>query len=604
MKKILGLLSILAVVCFALLGARPRPVDTAMEVRVWRYVSEQLDTLQERLAVLHAVAPSADREELLKRFNGCRAAYKRVEAFVEHQYPTAALRVNGAALLEAEPSEPEEPQHPTGFQVLEDILFGEDSLTHEARIEAVNELSSMAHDVRRVRGFVSDDVAPVSSVVFEALRLNFYRLIAKGITGFDSPVLLASMDEGAETLEGFSAVMLLYGAPAPLLAKAASAEAVLRSAHSFDDFDRAAFLTQRLLPLMEEFHRFQRERNISFEQHPRAVRADAAHFFEKDAFYRFYFAPAGTAAPSPELIALGQTLFYDPALSSTGKRSCGSCHDPAKAFTDRLAVNASLTGDGQLLRNTPTLINAALQPAQFADSRIAFLEDQIHDVVSNKREMGGDFAGIVAALKKQKRYQQLFSEAFPTEREPWRKTSVKQAVAAYVRSLVAMNSRFDSYMRGEEAAMNVEEVRGFNLFMGKAGCGTCHYAPLFSGAVPPLYDKMESEVLGVPANTDTLHAVLDADLGKYHLYRMPHQRRSFKTPGLRNVALTAPYMHNGVYKTLDEVMNFYDRGGGAAMGLDVPNQTLPTDRLGLSADEKRAVIAFMETLTDTVVATK
>lgn len=604
MKKILVALSLLAAASIALLGAGPRPVDTSAEVRVWHYVAAQLDTLQDRLGRLQGSVPATDRAALVSEFGRCRASYKRVEAFVEYHYPTAALRINGAALLEAEPSEPEEPQHPTGFQVVEDVLFAEDSLTAEARLAAGSELSSMAHDVRRIRGFVTAESPPMATAIFEAQRQNLHRLIAKGIAGFDSPVLLASMEEGAETLAGFSAVLQLYHAPAELLAKAYLAEATLRTAESFDDFDRAAFLTKHLLPLMESLHSFQRTQDIPFSTDPRAVRANAAHFFKKDAFDPFYFAPGGATLPSPEFIALGRSLFYDPALSSSGKRSCGSCHNPAKAFTDGLSVNVSLNGDGQLLRNTPTLVNAALQSAQFADSRIAFLEDQIHDVVSNKQEMGGDFTGIVAALKKQKKYQQLFSAAFPSDREPWRKASVKKAVAAYVRSLVAMDSRFDRYMRGNAATMNSEEVRGFNLFMGKAGCGTCHYAPLFSGAVPPLFDKMESEVLGVPATSDTLHPVLDTDLGKFHLYRMPHQQHSFKTVGLRNVALTAPYMHNGVYKTLDEVMDFYNRGGGVGMGLDVTNQTLPPTRLGLSKEEKQAVIAFMHTLTDTVISVR
>ena len=164
-----------------------------------------------------------------------------------------------------------------------------------------------------------------------------------------------------------------------------------------------------------------------------------------------------------------------------------------------------------------------------------------------------------------------------------------------------MNSKFDNYMRGDLTAMNEQEVLGFNLFMGKAKCGTCHFVPLFSGAVPPLFDKMESEVLGVPATTDTINAQIDADSGKYHLYKMPHQLHSFKTPGLRNVELTAPYMHNGVYKTLEEVIRFYDRGGGAGLRLEVQNQTLPPDKLLLTNEEQNALVSFLKALTDTAL---
>jgi len=599
-KRVLAFLITLIAFSCILISAGPHPDDTSREQQVWRYFSARLDTLQGRLSDLRTTTKSGDISAIRQGFADSRAAYKHIEAFVEYYYPSSALRINGAALLEAEPSEPEEPQHPSGFQVVEELLFGQDTLNDETRLVAANEINTMEHDLRRVQNYVAQESAPSASAIFGALRLNLHRLIAKGISGFDSPVLLASLEEGRETLAGLKAVLSLYHVPRTFQEKTEAAIAYLRSGPGFDDFDRADFLTRHLLPLMEEMHSFQKSAQIPFTQESRAVRTDAVHFFEADAFNRYYFAPGGTLAPSQELIALGRALFYDPALSATRKRSCASCHEPGKAFTDGMPLNASLIGGQQLLRNTPTLLNAALQPVQFADSRIAFLEDQIHDVVSNKQEMGGDFAGIVTALKKQSVYQGLFSAAFPSQPDYWQKAYVKKAIAAYVRSLVAMNSRFDRYMQGDAQAINREEVRGFNLFMGKAKCGTCHYAPLFSGAVPPLYDKMESEVLGLPSNTDTLQPQLDKDPGKYRLYKMPHQMRSFKTTGLRNVALTAPYMHNGIYRTLEEVMAFYNRGGGAGLGLDVPNQTLSPDRLNLSASEQQAVISFLKTLTDTV----
>jgi cytochrome c peroxidase len=116
--------------------------------------------------------------------------------------------------------------------------------------------------------------------------------------------------------------------------------------------------------------------------------------------------------------------------------------------------------------------------------------------------------------------------------------------------------------------------------------------------VPPLYDKTESEVLGVPATADTLHPVLDADPGKFLLYGVVHQKHAFKTPTVRNAALTPPYMHNGVYQTLEQVMDFYNRGGGAGLGLAVPTQTLAEDRLHLSQAEQQALIAFIASLND------
>jgi cytochrome c peroxidase len=136
--------------------------------------------------------------------------------------------------------------------------------------------------------------------------------------------------------------------------------------------------------------------------------------------------------------------------------------------------------------------------------------------------------------------------------------------------------------------------------MGKAKCGTCHFMPLFNGTVPPDFTETEFEVIGVPAHNLTFKKnSLDADLGRFAVHKMQLHKAAFKTPTLRNIALTAPYMHNGVFKTLEEVLEFYDLGGGVGIGLDIPNQTLPSDRLNLLESEEGEIIAFLKVLTDT-----
>ena len=149
--------------------------------------------------------------------------------------------------------------------------------------------------------------------------------------------------------------------------------------------------------------------------------------------------------------------------------------------------------------------------------------------------------------------------------------------------------------------LTAEVKKGFNLFMGKANCGTCHFAPNFSGLVPPLFDESESEVLGVRINADSL--ILDDDLGRYASgipsYEAEFYKHSFKTLSVRNVKFSAPYFHNGGFTSLREVMDFYNNGGGAGRGLDVPYQTLSADSLNLNEDEINAIISFMEALSDT-----
>ena len=156
-------------------------------------------------------------------------------------------------------------------------------------------------------------------------------------------------------------------------------------------------------------------------------------------------------------------------------------------------------------------------------------------------------------------------------------------------------------MRGEADSFTAEEKLGFNLYMGKALCATCHFVPLTNGTVPPFFTQHEKEVIGVPETV--ANASLDDDLGFYwrHNQELEVHRGMFKTPTVRNAEVTAPYMHNGVYQTLEQVVDFYNKGGGGGLGFDLPHQTLPFDNLELSAEEEKALVAFMKTLTDTAV---
>jgi cytochrome c peroxidase len=171
---------------------------------------------------------------------------------------------------------------------------------------------------------------------------------------------------------------------------------------------------------------------------------------------------------------------------------------------------------------------------------------------------------------------------------------VMNAIGSYVRSLTRLNSRFDEFMRGNKSAMDTEEIHGFNLFMGKGKCATCHFMPLFNGNFPPGYTTLEMEVIGVPSAAGKKE--IDPDLGRYGIVQLGFLKHAFKTPTLRNAARTSPYMHNGVFASLDQVVDFYDQGGGKGLGLKMDNQTLPFDKLDLDGQEKKDIIAFMKTL--------
>jgi cytochrome c peroxidase len=175
---------------------------------------------------------------------------------------------------------------------------------------------------------------------------------------------------------------------------------------------------------------------------------------------------------------------------------------------------------------------------------------------------------------------------------------VASALAAYVRSLTPFTSAFDQYISGDDNALSPSAKNGFNIFMGKAGCGKCHFAPVFNGLMPPFYTTTEFEVTGTPVNSDFAKPLMDSDMGRYHIVPVESYRRAFKTPTVRDAAVTAPYMHNGVLPTLTSLIDFYDKGGGAGIGLNVPEQTLLPSPLNLTNEEKSELTAFIESLTD------
>jgi cytochrome c peroxidase len=257
-----------------------------------------------------------------------------------------------------------------------------------------------------------------------------------------------------------------------------------------------------------------------------------------------------------------------------------------------------VAGRAALLRNTPTLQHAALQPALHADGRLAFLEDQVRDVVHNPDEMAGDLERVAAAWRSDAVRRAAFARTFGGPADSGAVTSrrIASALAAYVRSLPVTDAAFDRALRGDTAAISAEARRGFNVYMGKATCGTCHFAPLFNGVVPTRYTEVEYEVIGVPGRAVWRGARVDADSGRGPLNGNPLHAFAFKTPTVRHSARTAPYMHNGVYRTLEEVIRFYNLGGGDAIGAVTAHQTLPADPLDLTDREIADLIAFLRAL--------
>nr|WP_255496245.1 cytochrome c peroxidase [Mucilaginibacter sp. FT3.2] len=433
--------------------------------------------------------------------------------------------------------------------------------------------------------------------VFDAAKLQVFRVITVGITAFDDPLSLNSLQEASVSLNSLKEVLGYYPHTDSLQISIDDAINYLNANTNFNTFNRAVFITAYANTITRSITRLEKKQNIPVIKYNRLLRQDAETLFDKDAFNADAYTPCEGCTTTPQKTALGKKLFFDPILSGSLTRSCASCHQPDKAFTDGLVKNTMLNSKRLLSRNTPGLINAALQPGLFYDLRSASLEAQAKDVMQNAQEMHGSMEISAAKLWKDKEYQELFAAAYPANgRTAIDTLEIMNALGSYIRSLVKLDSRFDKYMRGERAALTSAEINGFNLFMGKAKCGTCHYMPLFNGVLPPRFVRMETEVIGVPQAATG--KTIDPDLGRYNIIPEPSLKYAFKTTTVRNTALTAPYMHNGVFSNLDQVVDFYNDGGGEGQGLLVDNQTLSSGKLNLTVKEKSALISFIKSLND------
>jgi cytochrome c peroxidase len=581
-------------------GRPPKPRAAAEAEVIYR---SDLSAFARAVKALPEAARAGDSARVRQAFRRARMAYKRVEYLLAYQWPEAAEVLNGPPVATPHETVIHAEVPPTGLQVIEALVFASDTGENpEAVRVAVDSIRPTLAALQRARA----EEQGADSRIFDAIRLELARVSVVGIASADATVSKDGIAESAEALRGVRQALAAYrpeesgpaGAWERLDRRLAEAIADLETQADFATFDRLGFIADQTRPTALALDELQRALGIPRVRRP-GWSARANTIFDAGAVSPELYAPSDAPGSDPAVVALGRALFFDPALSSDGRRSCATCHQPVLAFADGRAKASVDPGTGPV-RNTPSLLTAALQPFQFADLRARSLEDQAAAVLSNPREMAQPLPAAVAALQRNTARRAEFAHAFRDSSEaPVTGRRLQLALAAYVRSLASLDARFDRAVRGDTATITPEERRGFNLFMGKAGCATCHFAPTFGGAVPPQLTEMESEVLGVPSRPVTRVARVDPDSGMAGFDHASIHAHAFKTPSLRNVALTAPYMHNGVYRTLEQVVDFYDRGGGAGIGATLPNQTLPTDRLELTRRERRELIAFLGTLTDT-----
>ncbi|WP_343674320.1 cytochrome c peroxidase [Chitinophaga sp.] len=589
MKKIKVLTGLCLLLCLGIAGETPKgyPEQT---IRYFK-AQQAIFTLKTNAlkAAIEKYDPSrpvtiAQAKDALKE---CRIAYKRISFFLEYFFVSEAYVFNTPAKYEVE--EPYiEYEEPVGLQQIEALLYSnasKEELMQQADIvaETAAGLPALLYNFRAT-----------DAQVMESIQLELIRIQSLYITGYDAPSLQCGIPEAAAAMDALRNVIGVDS-----IREAMSGAFNYLSGHpDFNSFDRLEFITDYAMPV---------QRMLSHAAATHTVRAlnTTAIYGSRDAFKKETYtqgaditvdgkgdvlrntnsAPgngkgdilrnAGNSAPEIGYdTALGRLLFFEKKLSGNMQRSCATCHIPGKHFTDGMARNTSLLG-GSLPRNTPTLLYSTYQYAQFWDGRAKSLEEQIDVVLHSPAEMGGTDDSIVARLQMPK-------------------AKMIRALAAYIRTLTPFNSPFDHYLAGDKSAMTGQQKHGFNIFMGKARCGSCHFAPLFNGLTPPLFNRTEFEILGVPLYSDLQYPVADTDRGRIAVFPVTFYEGAFKTPTVRNAAATAPYMHHGNFSTMQQVIDFYNQGGVTP----VMHQTLSTDTLGLDKAEQQAIISFLEALVD------
>lgn len=282
-------------------------------------------------------------------------------------------------------------------------------------------------------------------------------------------------------------------------------------------------------------------------------------------------APAGNPITAAK-VDLGERLFFERRLSADGRTSCATCHQPVRAFTDGRTVSRGVFGrPGR--RNVPSIRNRAYGLSGFWDGRAASLEAQVRIAAAADADLGRPVEHGAARLAEDGAYAGAFASAFGDPRITGDR--VVQAIATFVRAQLSGGSPYDRFMDGDQAALGAEARRGLAVFTGPARCARCHSGPLLSDE--------EFHNTGVSWG---------ADAGRFAVTGDPKDRGRFKTPSLRDVALTAPYMHDGSLPDLDAVVEFYVRGGHAN-----PNLSGELRPLGLAAADRASLVAFLRALT-------
>ncbi len=565
-----------------------------------------IKVLDKSIMLIGSNSKITPKKQLQAYYFSARKYYKQIETIIEYCAPfDVKYFINGALVKKSDIEIGNRIVEPHGFQVIEEQLFSVDTID-QALVKSELQLLQQT--------FVSfnkkiHDIKLTNSQIIEAMQFELIRLSSMSLSGFDATMTKTNNVECAYVLLSFKTLLseiklanadVNYLNESQLITAVTKAQTYCLSHPKYDTFDRLFFITEHIKSIYKKLVELHQSKSFPVTPVNYAINLLSKKVFETESYNLNYFSVnIFDTLNNSNQAKLGEFLFFDPILSGNNLRACASCHNPNKAFTDGLKTALAFDNQKHLARNSPTLLNTIFQRHFFYDGSARQLEQQINDVLHNKNEMNSNPPEMIEKLNQSNEYQSLFKKSYKgTIDTTISYYGILKAISEYEKTLISMNSRFDKYIRGDKTQLSKNEMSGYNLFSGKALCGSCHFFPLFNGLVPPIYNDTEYEVIGVPESK--LNKIIDNDEGRIKISKSAIHKYAFKTPTVRNSSLTAPYMHNGIYNTLDEVLEFYNKGGGQGIGINISHQTLPFDSLKLTKKEMADIKSFIISLSDTI----
>ncbi|MBA2612493.1 MAG: cytochrome C peroxidase [Bacteroidetes bacterium] len=554
-----------------------------------------------------------DIEKIKTQLNEARLALKSIDFWLRYLEPISYKKINGPLPVEWETEVFEKFEKPYKREgaglTLAALYLEEKKLNKDVLLDLIRS------SINATQVYTSDSIATQLkdyNHFFLCNRLFLLNLAAIYTTGFECPAsekivpeLNAMLKEVGKTYSVFNTSFT----ETPLTENylelyKATVQFVNKQPLDFEKFDHFTFIKDFINPLFTINQQLIKEYNVSSKSNiDYSLNKNSTSIFSKNLYNgqnsKGIYLRIKDQKILAEIEKIGKLLFYDPILSGNNLRSCASCHKPTQYFTDTL-TNTSLQFDGKnyLPRNSPSLINAQYNHLILLDGKHITLQHQTKDVITNPIELGSNEQEVLKKILSCEEYKTAFKQFLkytPTEKEITIE-HVSSAITLYYAKFSKYYSSFDMAMNNNEA-MNEPAKKGFNVFMSKAQCATCHFVPQFNGVKPP-YVGSEFEVLGVPKDINFNY--LSPDSGRFRINPATEMANAFRTGTIRNAAKTMPYMHNGVFRNLDQVIDFYDAGGGIGKGLKINNQTLSSDSLHLSKEDKINLLAFIRSLDEKI----